>query len=103
MCILFPGTGFPLGRAHSNKCFPLYNMSSLNPSASVHLSFLTLFTFTDVVFYSGVFPTAPTDFTLLSNRSNVFAKIGKFEEALKDADQVIRLRPDWPKVITTVG
>lgn len=47
--------------------------------------------------YSQAVQSAPTDFTLLSNRSNVFAKIGKFEEALKDADQVIRLRPDWPK------
>jgi hypothetical protein len=24
--------------------------------------------------------------------------MGKFEEALKDADMVIRLRPNWPKV-----
>jgi hypothetical protein len=24
--------------------------------------------------------------------------MGKFEEALKDADLVIRLRPNWPKV-----
>lgn len=41
--------------------------------------------------------SAPGDFTLLSNRSHCYSKMGKFEEALKDADQVIRLRPNWPK------
>lgn len=48
-------------------------------------------------FHEPTFP-APDDFTALSNRSNVYSQTGRFEEALKDADQVIRLRPDWPKV-----
>ena len=44
------------------------------------------------------FITAADDFALLSNRSNLHHKMGRFEEALQDATEVIRLKPDWPKV-----
>lgn len=47
--------------------------------------------------YTEAVQAAPEDFTALSNRSNVLHKMGRLEEALKDADQVVRLRPDWPK------
>ena len=47
------------------------------------------------------FLTALSDFALFSNRSNIYSKMGKYEEALRDADTVIQLRPDWPKVITS--
>jgi len=36
--------------------------------------------------------------TLLSNRSVSMKKIGKFENAKKDAEQVIIMRPTWFKV-----
>jgi tetratricopeptide (TPR) repeat protein len=41
-----------------------------------------------------------TAFTALifSNRSASYYKCKKWVEALKDADQVIRLMPEWPKV-----
>jgi len=47
--------------------------------------------------YNAAVLLAPEDFTLYSNRSNVFMKMGNYEAALKDADQVTSLRPDWPK------
>jgi Tetratricopeptide repeat len=46
------------------------------------------------------FIPAADDFALLSNRSHLHHKMGRFEEALQDATEVIRLKPDWPKVIT---
>lgn len=42
--------------------------------------------------------TAPHDHLLLSNRSHAFACLDRFSEALQDAERVIKLRPDWPKV-----
>lgn len=41
---------------------------------------------------------APHDHLLASNRSHAYASIYKFKQALADADLVISLRPDWPKV-----
>jgi regulator of sirC expression with transglutaminase-like and TPR domain len=41
---------------------------------------------------------APQDHLLLSNRSHAFASLDRFREALEDAERVIKLRPDWPKV-----
>ena len=38
------------------------------------------------------------DHLLLSNRSHVYCASEDFPAALKDAEEVIRLRPDWPKV-----
>lgn len=34
---------------------------------------------------------------LYSNRSAAYCKLGKYDEALKDAEEAIRLKPDWAK------
>ena len=36
--------------------------------------------------------------TLFSNRSAAYARVGKFSEALKDAQRCHELKRDWPKV-----
>ena len=36
---------------------------------------------------------------LLSNRSHAFASMGKFPEALEDAEKCINIRRDWQKVM----
>ena len=41
---------------------------------------------------------AKQDHLLLSNRSHAFACLDRFHEALEDAERVVKLRPDWPKV-----
>lgn len=38
-----------------------------------------------------------TDHLLFSNRSYAYASLDRFDEALDDAENVVRLRPDWPK------
>lgn len=35
---------------------------------------------------------------LYSNRSAAYCKLGRYDEALKDAEEAIRLKPDWAKV-----
>jgi stress-induced-phosphoprotein 1 len=35
---------------------------------------------------------------LYSNRSAVYCKVEKYVEALRDAEKVVSLMPDWPKV-----
>lgn len=40
---------------------------------------------------------------MFSNRSAAYAKAGKYEEALKDADQTIALNPTWPKGYSRKG
>jgi len=47
--------------------------------------------------YNAAALLAPNDFTLFSNRSNIYSKMAMYVEALRDADQVISLRQDWPK------
>ncbi|XP_060064809.1 LON peptidase N-terminal domain and RING finger protein 3-like [Ylistrum balloti] len=47
--------------------------------------------------YNEAILLAPNDHLLLSNRSHAFASLDKNEEALRDGELVIRLRPDWPK------
>ena len=41
---------------------------------------------------------APADHVLMSNRSFAFWADHNYEQALRDAQIVIHLRPDWPKV-----
>ena len=36
--------------------------------------------------------------TLFSNRSAAYARVGRFSEALKDAQRCHELKRDWPKV-----
>ncbi|BFZ24338.1 hypothetical protein BsWGS_27377 [Bradybaena similaris] len=40
---------------------------------------------------------AGADHLLLSNRSHGYALMEQFEDALRDSEQVVQLRPDWPK------
>lgn len=40
---------------------------------------------------------------LFSNRSAAFAKAGKYEEALKDANETVQLNPTWPKGYSRKG
>jgi hypothetical protein len=42
--------------------------------------------------------TAPTSHLLLSNRSHALLRMNRFQEALDDADAVVRLCPTWGKV-----
>ena len=34
---------------------------------------------------------------MTSNRSHAFFKLGRYEEALEDAERTISIRPDWGK------
>ena len=40
--------------------------------------------------------------TLLSNRSATYMELNKLEEALRDAEEVVRIRPHWVKVSVIV-
>ncbi|KAI3957163.1 hypothetical protein MKW98_002790 [Papaver atlanticum] len=55
------------------------------------------------LWYSKALEIAPTDATLLSNRSSCHAYKQKGLEALKDATECISLRPDWPKAHYRAG
>ena len=44
----------------------------------------------------------PSDHLSLSNRSHAYSLLERYNEALADAEQVIKLRPDWPKVYICV-
>ncbi|XP_033744047.1 LON peptidase N-terminal domain and RING finger protein 3-like [Pecten maximus] len=50
-----------------------------------------------ICLYNEAISLAPNDHLLLSNRSHAFVSLDKNEEALRDGEHVIRLRPDWPK------
>lgn len=47
--------------------------------------------------YTQAIQIAPCDHLLLSNRCHAYASLDKFQEALEDAELVVKLRPDWPK------
>ncbi|MCL7037039.1 hypothetical protein MKW94_008637, partial [Papaver nudicaule] len=53
--------------------------------------------------YSQALEAAPTDATLLSNRSACYARMQRGSEALRDATECISLRPDWPKAYYRAG
>ncbi|XP_026403522.1 hsp70-Hsp90 organizing protein 1-like isoform X1 [Papaver somniferum] len=55
------------------------------------------------MWYSKALEIAPTDATLLSNRSACYACMQDGPEALKDATECISLRPDWPKAHYRAG
>ena len=40
------------------------------------------------------------NYTLYSNRSAAFIRLGRYAEALEDAKKTLELKPDWPKVIS---
>mmetsp|Transcript_149287 Transcript_149287/g.371787 ORF Transcript_149287/g.371787 Transcript_149287/m.371787 type:complete len:588 (+) Transcript_149287:96-1859(+) len=45
----------------------------------------------------------PTDHVFFSNRSACFASLEKYEDALKDGSECVKLKPDWPKGYTRKG
>lgn len=45
----------------------------------------------------------PTDHVFFSNRSGSYAGLNKFKEALADADECIKLQPDWAKGYSRKG
>lgn len=47
--------------------------------------------------YSEILDEDPENHMVLSNRSATYIKIGKYEEALYDAVQCTKLKPDWGK------
>ncbi|RZC71196.1 hypothetical protein C5167_034381 [Papaver somniferum] len=53
--------------------------------------------------YSQALEVAPTDATLISNRSACYACLQQGSEALMDATECISLRPDWPKAHYRAG
>jgi len=45
----------------------------------------------------------PTDHVFFSNRSACYSSVEKYSEALEDANQCVKLRPDWAKGYTRKG
>eukprot|EP01097_Dermamoeba_algensis_P004480 TRINITY_DN2914_c0_g1_i1.p1 TRINITY_DN2914_c0_g1~~TRINITY_DN2914_c0_g1_i1.p1 ORF type:complete len:336 (+),score=86.13 TRINITY_DN2914_c0_g1_i1:72-1079(+) len=45
----------------------------------------------------------PNNHVLFSNRSGLFTRTGKYEEAKEDAQRCISLAPDWPKGYSRLG
>ncbi|CAA0820581.1 Hsp70-Hsp90 organizing protein 3 [Striga hermonthica] len=46
---------------------------------------------------------APTNHVLYSNRSAAYASLGKFSDALSDAQKTVELKPDWGKGFSRLG
>ncbi|XP_013421842.1 LON peptidase N-terminal domain and RING finger protein 3 [Lingula anatina] len=47
--------------------------------------------------YSQACDLAPDDHLLMSNMSYAYWALGKFDQALTNADMTVKLKPDWPK------
>lgn len=41
----------------------------------------------------------PNNHILYSNRSASYASLGKYEDALNDANKCVQIKPEWAKVI----
>ena len=50
-----------------------------------------------IEFYTQASQENPSDHTILGNRSAAYLNLGQFENAAKDADTCISLKPDWSK------
>lgn len=53
---------------------------------------------TAVQHFSKAIELSPADAVLYSNRSGSYASLKQFENALKDAEMCVKLKPDWAKV-----
>lgn len=53
--------------------------------------------------YTEAIALDPKNHVLFSNRSAAHAKAGNYEEALKDAEETIKLNPTWPKGYSRKG
>lgn len=60
--------------------------------------------FTEAIkLYSEAIEQDPSNHILFSNRSAAYAKINDYENSLKDAEQTISLKSDWPKGYSRKG
>jgi len=48
--------------------------------------------------YTQAIALDPNNHVLFSNRSAAYAKQGKYQNALEDAEKTVSIKPDWPKV-----
>ena len=56
-----------------------------------------------LLLYTEILDEDPENYSVLSNRSATFIKVGKFDEALVDAAQCTKLKPDWGKAWGRLG
>ena len=48
-------------------------------------------------YYTAAIKETPTDHTIFGNRAAAFQNIKEYENALEDADECIKLNPEWGK------
>lgn len=56
-----------------------------------------------IEFYTEAIAADPSNHILYSNRSAAYAKTGKYEESLEDAEKTVSLKSDWPKGYSRKG
>ena len=54
--------------------------------------------FEAAIIYTHALKQEPRNYQILSNRSLAFLKTDQYYNALQDANSVIKIQPDWPKV-----
>ena len=54
-----------------------------------------------ITHYTNAIALDGNNHVLYSNRSAAYSNLGKYEEALKDGEKTIELKPDWGKVCLT--
>jgi stress-induced-phosphoprotein 1 len=50
-----------------------------------------------IEYYSKALENTPTDHTIIGNRAAAFHNLGKYPEAMTDAEKCIEIKPDWSK------